>query len=129
MTAANATSYRRRFRYANELRRYSQTAKWNTVAVPKPPQILEVTPQAGGIQKILLARASGYNASTTPVVEWSVNGTSGWTAVALTGYTAGSLVLTTATVAAGTKYFRVKAVNTFGTGPSGNVKGPVTVLA
>ena len=128
MTAANATSYRKRFRYANELRRYSQTAKWNTVASPKPPQLLDLTPLAGGIVKLLLAKASGYNANLEPTVEWSLNGTSGWTAVALTGWTAGSQVLTTATVAAGVKFFRVKCVNTFSGGPYSNSRS-TTVLA
>lgn len=129
MTAANATSYRKRFRYAKELRRYSQTAKWNTVSLPRAVRILDVTPQAGGIQKILIDGGLAYNANDTPQVEWSLDGSTGWTNVGLNGYTAGAKLVTTLAVAAGAKYFRVKAKNTFGLGPASNVKGPITVLA
>jgi hypothetical protein len=130
MTMAGAVSKRRRFRYPKELRRYKQAAKWQTVAVPKAAIITGMNMLAGGLQKILMDQYSGWNKGTAaPVVEWSVNGTSGWTAVAVTGWTAGSSVITTATVAAGVKYFRVTLANTFGTGPVSNVFGPVTVLA
>lgn len=129
MTAANATSYRRHYRYANELRRYSQTARWQTVAFPKAPVLRDLSMLAGGIVKVLLDRASGYNKGTSaPQVEWSLDGSTGWTGVAVTGFTAGSDLITTAAVAAGVKFFRVRWTNTFGSGAYSNSKSG-TVLA
>ena len=128
MTAANATSYRRRFRYAKELRRYSQFKKWNTVALPKPPLISGVTALAGGINKIGFSTGSGYNNSQTPVVEHSTNGTSGWTNVAVTGWASPATILTTASVVSGLKYFRVRTKNEFGESANSNIV-QATVLA
>ena len=130
MTMAGAVSKRRRFRYAKELRRYKQNAKWQTVALPKAPIITGLSALAGGVVKILFDQYSGWNqGSGAPTVEWSVDGTTSWTGVAVTGWGAGNDIATTAAIAAGAKYFRARWINTFGTGPNSPVKGPITVLA
>ena len=128
MTAANAVSKRRRFRYPHRLRRYAGFKKWNTVALPKAPLIDSVTALAGGINKILLRVGYGQNSSLQPVVEISNNGTSGWTNQGITAWTYPNIVLTTSSVVAGVKYFRVSCVNSFGQGPPSNVV-QATVLA
>ncbi len=121
MSGSAALSYRDRFRYTRKLRKPMRSkGKWSTVAVPTAP-VIEAGAMGGGIVKILLKAGYLFNDSATPVVEWSVDGITAWTAVALTGYVVSDSLLTTAAVAVGAKYFRVRGVNTFGSGANSNL--------
>jgi len=120
---AGAVSKRKRFKRANELRRYKQTAKWNTVAFPKAPVIKDLSAPGGGVVKILVDKYSGFNKGTgAPTVEQSPDGVGTWTAVTLSGYQPTHDVLTGTGVVAGVKFIRLKFNNTFGSGVVSNVK-------
>lgn len=122
MSGTAAMSHRIRYRKPSsnvQIRKGRGWKKKAQLVAPAAP-FIQVSAAGGGIVKILLTRGYSNFDILSTIVEWSLDGSTGWTATSLTGYTIGDTLLTTAVIATGLKYFRVRYTDTFGTGANSN---------
>jgi hypothetical protein len=125
MSGTAAMAHRDTFRYSKRIKRGRSILKYKTLSVPKQ---LRIQGSAGATGIVNFIVTDGLKMSSSFTIEYSLDGSTSWTAVTLGSYTAGNTSFTGTGIASGAKYFRVKGTNAAGTGPASNVIGPITVL-
>lgn len=118
--SATAPSKRDLYRYTKYGKRGRDAVKLANLRVPRA-NVIEAQAVGSGSVKLLLRQGYSNSLVTSVVAEFSLDGSTGWTACTVSAYVVGDRTITLTGVAVGLKYFRFRGVNAAGAGTNSNI--------